>query len=77
MPLLQEVKVLTKRVIHKGKREGKKVRRAKLYYLRDRPASQSTITVKLTKIEKAEKLKVRMKMKRDRKRRKGGRSRLL
>ena len=67
MPLLQEVKVLTKRVIHKGKREGKKVRRAKLYYLRDRPASQSTITVKLTKIEKAEKLKVRMKMKRDRK----------
>ncbi len=67
MPLLQEVKVLTKRVIHKGKREGKKIRRAKLYYLRDRPASQSTITVKLTKIEKAEKLKVRMKMKRDRK----------
>ena len=67
MPLLQEVNVLTKRVIHKGKREGKKVRRAKLYYLRDRPASQSTIAVKLTKIEKAEKLKVRMKMKRDRK----------
>jgi large subunit ribosomal protein L19 len=67
MPLLQEIKVLTKRVIHKGKRDGKKVRRAKLYYLRDRPASQSTVSIKLTKTEKAEKLKIRMKMKRDRK----------
>lgn len=67
MPLLQEIKVLTKRVIHKGKREGKKIRRAKLYYLRGRPASQSTVSMKLTKTEKAEKLKIRMKMKRDRK----------
>ena len=67
MPLLQEIKVLTKRVIHKGKRENKKVRRAKLYYLRDRPASQSTVSIKLTKTEKAEKLKVRMKMKKERK----------
>jgi large subunit ribosomal protein L19 len=39
-PLLENIKVLQEAFIHKGK---KPVRRAKLYYLRDRPDSQSTV----------------------------------
>ncbi|GLE04987.1 hypothetical protein PINS_up013971 [Pythium insidiosum] len=39
-PLLQSVKVLTEAFIHKGK---KRVRRAKLFYLRDKPPSLTTV----------------------------------
>ena len=70
LPLLQEVNVIAEGYIHKGKRKGKRVRRAKLNYLRDRPLSQSTVQIKLTKAEKAKKLKARMKMKDDRKKKK-------
>lgn len=39
-PLLQSVKVLKEAFIHKGK---KRVRRAKLFYLRDKAPSLSTV----------------------------------
>jgi len=35
-PLLKAIEVVKPRCIHKGKKAGKRVRRAKLYYLRDR-----------------------------------------
>lgn len=38
-PLLRGIDVLQKRAIHKGRKRGKRVRRAKLYYLRDRDPS--------------------------------------
>jgi hypothetical protein len=39
-PLLQSVKVLNEAFIHKGK---KRVRRAKLFYLREKAPSMSTV----------------------------------
>jgi large subunit ribosomal protein L19 len=39
-PLVLDVRVLQKAFLHKGQ---KRVRRAKLYYLRDRPPKQSTV----------------------------------
>ena len=65
MPLLKEVNIIKEAYIHK--RDGKKVRRAKLNYLRDRPLGQSTVTIKLTKQQKEAKLKARFKMKAARK----------
>jgi len=39
-PLIMDIKVLQKAFIHQGK---KRVRRSKLYYLRDRPPEQFTV----------------------------------
>jgi|TARA_B110000902_G_C13759271_1_gene379915 large subunit ribosomal protein L19 len=39
-PLIHSIKVLQKAFIHKGR---KRVRRAKLYYLRDRPPAETTV----------------------------------
>jgi large subunit ribosomal protein L19 len=39
-PLIRSIKVLQKAFIHKGR---KRVRRAKLYYLRDRPPAETTV----------------------------------
>ena len=45
-PLLKGIRVLQEDFIHKGK---KRTRRSKVYYLRDRPDSWSTVTADFAK----------------------------
>ena len=42
-PLIQDIRVLQRAWIHKGKKRGKRVRRSKLYYLMERDPGQYTV----------------------------------